>query len=76
VETDAIPNTTFAGKVIEVATEAEFTPKNVETQEERLKLVFGVELSFVKSEGVLKPGMPADGAIHWSSAADSSAHTP
>jgi len=76
VSVDAFPGRTFPARVTKIYQQAEFTPKNVETQEERLKLVFGVELSFVKSEGVLKPGMPADGAIHWSSAADSSAHTP
>ena len=47
--------------------QAEFTPKNVETAEERLKLVFGVELTFVNPDRVLKPGMPADCVIHWTS---------
>jgi HlyD family secretion protein len=76
VSVDAFPGRTFPARVTRIYQQAEFTPKNVETQEERLKLVFGVELSFVKPEGVLKPGMPADGSIHWSSAADGPAHTP
>jgi HlyD family secretion protein len=76
ISVDAFPGRTFPARVTKIYQQAEFTPKNVETQEERLKLVFGVELSFVKPEGVLKPGMPADGAIHWSSAADGPAHTP
>jgi multidrug resistance efflux pump len=65
VSVDAFPGRTFAARVTKIYEQAEFTPKNVETQEERLKLVFGVELSFVHPEGVLKPGMPADGAIRW-----------
>ena len=68
VSVDGFPGRTFPAVVTKIYQQAEFTPKNVETQEERVKLVFGVELSFVRPEGVLKPGMPADGAIHWSSA--------
>jgi HlyD family secretion protein len=65
VTVDAFPGRRFRARVSRVSTQAEFTPKNVETAEERLKLVFGVELAFVAPEGVLKPGMPADCAIHW-----------
>jgi multidrug resistance efflux pump len=67
VSVDAFPGRTFPARITKIYQQAEFTPKNVETQEERLKLVFGVELSFVQPEGLLKPGMPADGAIHWTS---------
>ncbi len=67
VSVDAFPNRTFAARVSKISDQAEFTPKNVETQEERLKLVFGVELTFVNPDRVLKPGMPADGVIHWAS---------
>ena len=65
---DAFPGRTFPARISQIHDEAEFTPKNVETAEERLKLVFGVELTFVRPDAVLKPGMPADCAIHWSAA--------
>lgn len=50
----------FAGVVTFIANEAEFTPKNVQTQEERVNLVFAVEVSLDNPEHILKPGMPAD----------------
>jgi HlyD family secretion protein len=65
ITVDAFPNTTFPARITKIYEQAEFTPKNVETKEERVKLVFGVELTFVKREPRLKPGMPADSAIHW-----------
>jgi membrane fusion protein YbhG len=65
VTVDAFPNRTFAARISKISDQAEFTPKNVETADERLKLVFGVELMFVNPDRVLKPGMPADGVIHW-----------
>ena len=68
ITVDAFPGRTFAARVSKIYQQAEFTPKNVETKEERVKLVFGVELTFVKPEGILKPGMPADAAIHWKAA--------
>ncbi len=64
VRVDAYPDRAFAATVTKIATAAEFTPKNVETKEERVKLVFAVELSLSENPGgVLKPGMPADGLI-------------
>lgn len=64
VRVDSYPDRAFAATVTKVATAAEFTPKNVETKEERVKLVFAVELSLTENPGgVLKPGMPADGRI-------------
>ncbi|MFH1176750.1 MAG: HlyD family efflux transporter periplasmic adaptor subunit [Acidobacteriota bacterium] len=50
----------FAGKVTFVSAVAEFTPKNVQTPEERAKLVFKVKVSLDNAAGVFKPGMPAD----------------
>ncbi len=64
VSVDAFRNRRFIAHVSKIYDEAEFTPKNVETAEERLKLVFGVELSLVNTERLLKPGMPADCVIH------------
>ncbi|HSH41827.1 MAG TPA: efflux RND transporter periplasmic adaptor subunit [Arenicellales bacterium] len=57
---DSYPGRDFPGTVTYVAAEAEFTPKNVQTQEERVKLVFAVDVSLDNPEGALKPGMPAD----------------
>lgn len=52
-------NRAFQGTVLKVNDEAEFTPKNVQTQAERERLVFGVKVSFLGSndEEILKPGM-------------------
>jgi HlyD family secretion protein len=62
---DAFPGRSFAAQISKISDQAEFTPKNVETAEERLKLVFGVELGLSNPDGVLKPGMPADTVIQW-----------
>jgi len=50
----------FAGTVLKVNDEAEFTPKNVQTREERTRLVFGIKIGFDNSDGILKPGMPIE----------------
>jgi HlyD family secretion protein len=50
----------FVGTVTFVSPVAEFTPKNVQTPEERAKLVFRIKITLDNSEGVFKPGMPAD----------------
>ena len=66
VSVDAYPGRAFPARVSRVSQEAEFTPKNVETREERVKLVFAVEVSLLENpQGVLKPGMPADAVIRW-----------
>jgi HlyD family secretion protein len=63
VYVDAFPGRPFAAKVQEINDQAEFTPKDVQTREERVKLVFAVKLAVENAGGVLKPGMPADGTI-------------
>ena len=64
VHVDAFPQRFFPARVSKIASEAEFTPKNVETREERVKLVFAVELALGENPGgVLKPGMPADAVV-------------
>jgi HlyD family secretion protein len=64
VHVDAFPGRFFPARVSKIAAEAEFTPKNVETREERVKLVFAVELALGENPGgVLKPGMPADAVV-------------
>ncbi|MDR7482210.1 MAG: efflux RND transporter periplasmic adaptor subunit [Armatimonadota bacterium] len=60
---DAFPGRPFAGTVSEIADQAEFTPRNVQTREERVKLVFGVRITLENPAGLLKPGMPADARI-------------
>ncbi len=53
----------FEGTVTYIANEAEFTPKNVQTKEERVNLVFAVEITLENPEHILKAGMPADAEI-------------
>jgi len=61
---DAFPGRAFRGRITEIASQAEFTPRNVQTKQERVKLVFGVRLTLENQDGLLKPGMPADAQIH------------
>ena len=63
VSVDAYPGRIFSGAVSRIADQAEFTPKNVQTQEERAKTVFAVEIALENSDGVLRPGMPADATL-------------
>lgn len=63
VHVDGFPDRRFDARVTKIHDQAEFTPKSVETTEERLKLVFGVEITFVNPDRILKPGMPADCVI-------------
>lgn len=60
---DAHPDRTFRGKVVYISPLAEFTPKNVQTKEDRTKLVFGVKIEVENGERILKSGMPADAWI-------------
>jgi multidrug resistance efflux pump len=63
VEVDAYPSEIFEGAVTFIAPEAEFTPKNVQTEEERVNLVFAVKITLDNPDHRLKPGMPADAEI-------------
>jgi HlyD family secretion protein len=63
VKVDTYPGKVYDGTVTYISSEAEFTPKNVQTREERVKLVFGVKVSVKNVNNELKPGMPADVAI-------------
>jgi len=51
---------TRKGKVTYVASQAEFTPKNVQTRDERVKLVYRVKVGLDNKDGLFKPGMPAE----------------
>jgi HlyD family secretion protein len=55
--------TVYSGKVTFISPEAEFTPKNVQTPDERAKLVYRVKITLPNPDGVFKPGMPADGFL-------------
>jgi HlyD family secretion protein len=63
IRVDSFSDRSFPGKVTEIASRAEFTPKNVQTKKERVYLVFGVKIALENPEGLLKPGMPADAEI-------------
>ncbi|MEW6487052.1 MAG: efflux RND transporter periplasmic adaptor subunit [Thermodesulfobacteriota bacterium] len=63
VTTDTYPGRTYEGEVTFLASEAEFTPKSVQTREERVKLVYRIKVQIPNPHGELKPGMPADGEI-------------
>jgi multidrug resistance efflux pump len=60
VAADSFPGEAFEAEVIRIADEAEYTPRNVQTEEERQTTVYAVELRVDDPEGKLKPGMPAD----------------
>jgi HlyD family secretion protein len=51
------------GRVIFVSPEAEFTPKNVQTRDERVKLVFKVKIGLDNRDGLFKPGMPGEARL-------------
>jgi HlyD family secretion protein len=57
---DSYPDNVFEAVVIRIADQAEYTPRNVQTQEERQNTVYAVKLSVRNPSGKLKPGMPAD----------------
>ena len=58
--TDSYPDRTFRGSVATIADEAEFTPKNVQTRDERVRLVYRVKVRVPNPDGILKTGMPVD----------------
>jgi HlyD family secretion protein len=63
VTIDADPKRKFAARLSYVSDQAEFTPKFVQTTEERVKLMFRIKVSVENPDRVLKPGMPADVVI-------------
>lgn len=60
VSTDTYQGKTYDGWISYISSEAEFTPKNVQTQEERVKQVFALKVRANNPNQELKPGMPAD----------------
>ena len=63
ISIDTYPDKTFKGEVIYISPQAEFTPKNIQTKEERTKLVFAVKIKIDNPNFELKDGMPADAVI-------------
>jgi multidrug resistance efflux pump len=63
VTVDSFPGRVFAGRVSFIAQEAEFTPRNVQTRDERATTVFAVRVELPNPDRALKPGMPADAVI-------------
>jgi HlyD family secretion protein len=57
---DSFPDEVFEAQVIRISDQAEYTPRNVQTQEERQNTVYAVELTVLNPGDKLKPGMPAD----------------
>ncbi len=65
ITVDAFKDKTYTGKVIFISPEAEFTPKNIQTPDERTKLVFAVKIEIPNPQFELKPGLPADAKINY-----------
>ena len=71
IRIDAFPDRPFSGRVVFVGSEAEFTPRNVQTQEERTQLVYPVKVQVVDdAELRVKPGLPADVVLEISGGSD------
>ena len=60
---DAYPQKPFSGTVTYISSTAEFTPKNIQTKDDRTKLVFGVKIEVPNPDQSFKPGMPADARL-------------
>ena len=63
ISTDSYPGKTYEGRVSFIASDAEFTPKQIQTQEERVKLVYRIKIDIENPEHELKSNMPADALI-------------
>jgi HlyD family secretion protein len=63
VSVDSWPGRSFPGRVSFISSQAEFTPKNVQTEKERVKLVYRIKITLANPKMELKPGMPADALI-------------
>ncbi|MBM3775168.1 MAG: HlyD family efflux transporter periplasmic adaptor subunit, partial [Acidobacteria bacterium] len=71
VTADSFPGKVYWGEVTYISPEAEFTPKQIQTQEERVKLVYRVKVSIDNPNQELKANMPADAEIVLPEAGDS-----
>ncbi|MBU0475481.1 MAG: efflux RND transporter periplasmic adaptor subunit [Bacteroidetes bacterium] len=64
INIDAFDDKSFPGKIAFISPEAEFTPKSIQTKDERTKLVFAVKIKMDNPDKILKSGMPADAVIN------------
>jgi HlyD family secretion protein len=76
VTTDTYPDKVYEGRVSFVSSEAEFTPKTVQTERERVKLVYRIKIDVPNPKMELLPGMPADAAILVESAPEAEPQAP
>lgn len=60
IKADAYPDKTFEGEIVFISNEAEFTPKNIQTKDERMKLVYAVKIRIQNKNHLLKDGMLCD----------------
>jgi HlyD family secretion protein len=63
VTTDLRPQKEYKGKISFISSQAEFTPKSIQTEKERVTLVYRIKVDIPNPDRELKPGMPADGKI-------------
>ena len=63
VRVDAFPDRLFPGTIVSISDSAEFTPRNVRTPNERMKLVYAVKIKLDNSNLVLKPGLQAEAEV-------------
>jgi HlyD family secretion protein len=60
---DAYPTETFRGEIASISPKAEFMPRNVQTREDRDRLVYAVKARFLNQDKKLRPGMPVEVSI-------------
>jgi HlyD family secretion protein len=63
VKIDTFPNKEYKGRISFISARTEFTPKQIQTHQERVKLVYRIKIAVTNANQELKPGMPADGYI-------------
>jgi HlyD family secretion protein len=63
VKIDSFKNKVYEGRIVHISPESEFTPKNIQTKDERTKLVFAVKIKIPNPDLELKAGLPADAEI-------------
>jgi HlyD family secretion protein len=63
VTTDLQPRKEYKGRISFISSQAEFTPKQIQTEKERVTLVYRIKVELTNPDRELKPGMPADGKI-------------
>ena len=63
VRIDAYPKKDFLGTLTFIADKAEFTPKDIQTKEERINQVYRLKIALPNQERIMKPGMPADALL-------------